>query len=161
MRLTMRTNLAARVLMFCGVNADKTVRSSQIAEATNASSNHLSQVIHQLQQLGYVNTRRGRGGGLTLARPAGEITMGELFRDFEADVPFAECYDLSKNDCPLSEKCRLSHYISKALDAFYRELDKVTLADLLRENVGLHELLAVAEGDTFTPNCDYKTKIAG
>lgn len=141
MRLTMRTNLAARVLMFCGVNQDRTVRSSEIASATNASGNHLSQVIHKLQQFGYVQTRRGRGGGLSLARTPENISIGALFRDFEADVPFAECFDPENNDCPLAETCRLNSFIKKALDAFYRELDQVTLADLVEDNCGLSELL--------------------
>lgn len=143
MRLTLRTNLAARVLMFCGVNGQETVRSSQIASATNASGNHLSQVIHQLQQMGYVHTRRGRGGGLTLARAPEEISMGAMFRDFEADVPFAECFDAENNSCPLTESCRLNSYIRAALEAFYRELDKVTLKDLLENNCGLSQLLSL------------------
>ena len=141
MRLTLRTNLAARVLMFCGVNTDQTVRSSEIAEATNASGNHLSQVIHKLQQFGYVETRRGRGGGLMLARKPEAISIGALFRDFEAEVPFTECFDAANNNCPLIETCRLNTYIKKALDAFYSELDEVTLADLVKDNCGLIELL--------------------
>lgn len=143
MRLTLRTNLAARVLMYCGVNTDQTVRSSEIAEATNASGNHLSQVIHKLQQFGYVETRRGRGGGLSLARAPEAISIGALFRDFEADVPFTECFDPANNNCPLVDSCRLHSYIQKALDAFYTELDSVTLRDLVEGNCGLSELLAV------------------
>lgn len=147
MRLTLRTNLAARVLMYCGVNRDETVRSSQIAEATNASGNHLSQVIHQLQQMGYVQTRRGRGGGLSLAREPAAISIGAMFRDFEADVPFAECFDPDNNNCPLSETCRLNGYIKAALNAFYNELDKVTLQDLINDNCGLNELLSLHPED--------------
>jgi len=143
MRLTLRTNLAARVLMFCGVNLETTVRSSQIAAATNASGNHLSQVIHQLQQMGYVHTRRGRGGGLKLARAPELISIGALFRDFEADVPFAECFDKENNACPLTETCRLNRFIERALEAFYCELDKVTLNDLLENNCGLTALLSL------------------
>lgn len=143
MRLTLRTNLAARVLMFCGVNRDETVRSAQIAEATNASGNHLSQVIHQLQQMGYVETRRGRGGGLSLARDPGSISIGAMFRDFEANVPFTECFDPDNNNCPLSDTCRLNGYIKGALSAFYAELDKVTLQDLIHDNCGLIDLLSL------------------
>ncbi|MAM59906.1 Rrf2 family transcriptional regulator [Maritimibacter sp. UBA3975] len=144
MRLTLRTNLAARVLMYCGVNQEQTVRSSEIAKACNASGNHLSQVIHKLQQYGYVQTRRGRGGGLSLARAPGAISIGALFRDFEADVPFAECFDAANNNCPLFDNCRLNSYMKKALDAFYTELDQVTLQDLVEGNCGLSELLSIA-----------------
>ncbi len=141
MRLTLRTNLAARVLMFCGVNSNATVKSVQIAEATNASGNHLAQVIHQLQQFGYVQTRRGRGGGLVLARSPDKISIGSLFRDFEAEVPFAECFDPANNNCPLTPSCRLSGHLRGALEAFYGSLDGLTLRDLIEGNSGLERML--------------------
>jgi Rrf2 family nitric oxide-sensitive transcriptional repressor len=143
MRLTIRTNLASRVLMFCALNAGRTVRSTDIAEACNASGNHLSQVIHQLQQSGFVTTLRGRTGGLLLSRPPSEISIGRVFRLFEATTPFAECFDPSSNTCPLVQECRLRGYIARAVEAFYHELDLVTLEDLVRDNCGLSALLAL------------------
>ncbi|NBQ50703.1 MAG: Rrf2 family transcriptional regulator, partial [Marivivens sp.] len=46
MRLTTRTNLAIRVLMYCGTHLDQITPSSIIADACNASANHLAQVVH-------------------------------------------------------------------------------------------------------------------
>lgn len=143
MRLTIRTNLASRVLMYCALNAGRTVRSTDIAEACNASGNHLSQVIHQLQQSGFVTTLRGRTGGLQLSRAPAEISIGRVFRVFEATTPFAECFDAASNTCPLVRECRLRGYIARALEAFYHELDLVTLDDLVRGNCGLAALLAL------------------
>ncbi len=144
MRLTTRTNLAARVLMFCGVNQGRTVRSAEIAAACNASGNHLAQVINRLQHHGFIRTLRGRGGGLSLARPPGAISMGEMFRLFEAGVPFAECFGAG-NHCPLTATCRLRSVLSRAVEAFYHELDMVTLDDLIRGNCGLSALLGLAD----------------
>lgn len=143
MRLTIRTNLASRVLMFCAANAGKTVRSTDIAAACNASGNHLAQVIHQLQHHGFVTTLRGRSGGLQLSRPPAEISIGRVFRLFESATPFAECFDPVTNSCPLVRDCRLRDYLSRALEAFYHELDLVTLDDLVRGNCGLAALLAL------------------
>lgn len=143
MRLTLRTNLASRVLMHCGVNAGRTVRSSEIAKACNASGNHLSQVINQLQQEGYVETQRGRGGGLRLARSPEEISMGKLFRTFEGGAPFAECFAAHDNNCPLTPACRLRGHIGRAVEAFYIALDDVTLADLIEDNCGLERILGM------------------
>lgn len=143
MRLTTRTNLASRVLMFCAMNAGRTVRSGDIAAACNASGNHLSQVIHQLQLSGFVTTLRGRTGGLQLSRPPAEISIGKVFRVFESTTPFAECFDPATNTCPLVLDCRLRGYIARAVEAFYHELDLVTLDDLVRGNCGLAELLAL------------------
>lgn len=56
MRLTTRTNLAMRVLMFCAVNPEKIVRKHEIADACNASENHLAQVVNTLAQRGFIAT---------------------------------------------------------------------------------------------------------
>jgi len=143
MRLTTRTNLASRILMACAVNDGSTVRTAEIAKKCNASVNHLLQVVNQLQTSEFIETVRGRNGGLKLARPMEQISIGEVFRDFEAGVPFAECFDLLGNTCPLSEACRLRSFISRALEAFYHELDMVTLADLVKGNCGLSALLSL------------------
>ena len=152
MRLTTRTNLAARVLMFCAVNAGRTVRSGDIAQACNASANHLAQVIHNLQLHGFVDTQRGRSGGLHLALPADQISIGRLFRVFESGVPFAECFAPATNTCPLCNTCRLRSYITRAVEAFYTELDKVTLQELVQDNCGLAALLSQHPA-TRQPDC--------
>lgn len=144
MRLTTRTNLAMRTLMFCAVNLGRTVRKHEIAEACNASENHLAQVIHLLAQKGFIRTIRGRNGGLALGRPAEAIRVGEVFRTFEAALPFAECFAGAENHCPLVGVCRLRCAMAEALEAFYSRLDRTTLADLVTENEGLERLLKVA-----------------
>lgn len=141
MRLTTRTNLAIRVLMFCGVNEGQLVRTSDIAERCNASINHLLQVVNLLHESGFVLTVRGRSGGLRLARPMVQISIGSVFRLFEGATPIAECFDPETNSCPLSPTCRLRTYLTRALEAFYHELDMVTLLDLVKGNCGLETLL--------------------
>jgi len=144
MRLTTRTNLAMRTLMFCAVNPGRTVRKTEVAAACNASENHLAQVIHLLAQKKFLHTVRGRSGGLMLGRPPEEITVGQVFREFEAVLPFTECFSGDECTCPLVACCRLKGVLADALRAFYAELDRVSLADLVRENHPLHSLLQVA-----------------
>ncbi len=141
MRLTTRTNLATRVLMFCAVNNGQIVRSAEIAERCNASLNHVLQVVNLLRENGFVSTLRGRAGGLRLALPMDRISIGQVFRLIESSVPFAECFDTQANTCPLSLVCRLRKYLDRALEAFYHELDMVTLQDLVKGNCGLESLL--------------------
>lgn len=148
MRLTTKTNLAARVLMACAFNRGKTLRTEEIAQVSNASLNHLLQVVNGLQAHGFIETLRGRHGGLRLARAPEHISMGSVFRVFEAGHPFAECFDAESNTCPLSKECRLRGYIARAIEAFYHELDMVTLDDLTRGNCGLEALLNVPESLT-------------
>ena len=144
MRLTTKTNLAVRVLMSCAVNDGLTVRTPEIAERCNASVNHLLQVVNNLQEYGFVETIRGRSGGLRLAQRPDRISIGEVFRVFESGTPFAECFDPASNTCPLHSTCRLRSYIRRAVQAFYHELDMITLEDLVKGNCGLSALLEMA-----------------
>jgi len=143
MRLTTRTNLASRILMACAVNRDALLRTADIADLCNCSTNHAAHVVQKLHAEGYLTTLRGRLGGIRLARPVSQISIGAVFRLFEADIPFAECFDSRSNECPLTGTCRLRSYIKRALDAFYHEMDMVTLEDLVRGNCGLSDLLAM------------------
>lgn len=150
MRLTTRTNLAIRALMFCGVNEGRVVRTAEIAASCNASHNHMLQVVNQLAEGGFVDTLRGRKGGVLLTRASRAISIGQLFRLFESGVPFAECFDPRTNTCPLVADCRLRGFVEGAVEAFYRELDRVTLADLIEGNCGLRRLLQLTEAVDFT-----------
>ena len=145
MRLTVRTNLAMRALMFCAINADRTVRKVEIAEACNSSENHLGVVINMLGQTGFIETTRGRNGGIRLKMNPESLSVGQVFRVFEANVPFAECFAGSDNHCPLTSSCRLRSHLSLALEAFYSTLDDVTLADLVVDNSGLRTLLELEQ----------------
>lgn len=142
MRLTTRTNLAIRALMYCAVHEGQTSRSAEIARACNSSANHLAQVVNTLHAQGYLHATRGRMGGVSLAKPPGTINIGEVFRLFEADVPFTECQQPETNTCPLVAACRLQSAINRALEAFYREMEQVTLEDLVKGNLRLEALFA-------------------
>lgn len=142
MRLTKRTNISMRVLMYCAVNGGRLVTKAEIAEACNISENHLAQVINRLGQLGFLMTQRGRNGGMTLGRPAATIRVGEVFRAVEASVPIAECFAADANTCPLVDVCRLRDAIRAATEAFYGALDDVTLDELVCDNNGLAQLMS-------------------
>ncbi len=144
MRLTIRTSLAMRTLMFCAVNNGHIVRKHEVAEACGASENHLAQVIHLLARKGYLKTVRGRAGGLMLGLAPDQIRVGQVFRDFEGVLPFTECSEGEGSTCPLSGVCQLKCVLSEALEAFYARLDTVFLADLVTGNHGLNQLLKVA-----------------
>ncbi|MGV6850086.1 MAG: RrF2 family transcriptional regulator [Marinibacterium sp.] len=161
MRLTIRTNLAARVLMSCAVNAGRVVRTSEVSELCNASRNHLARVVQKLHVEGFIETSRGRSGGIWLARPPAEISIGQVFRLFENEIPFAECYDARNNSCPLTQSCRLRNHVSRALNAFYAELDKVTLQELVEDNCGLQTILSVHDSLQTPAPCSTPQAAAG
>lgn len=141
MRITKRTNIAIRLLMYCAAHPERLVTKSEIAEVCNVSENHLAQVINQLSQLGYLNTHRGRNGGMSLARPAETVRIGEVFRLMEGSLPLAECFADAENTCPLISACRLRLALMDAAQAFYASLDEVTLDALICDNLDLVKLL--------------------
>lgn len=143
MRLTVRTNLAMRALMTCAVNPGRVVRKADIAALVGASEAHLGVVINQLAQTGFIETLRGRNGGIRLRCPPEAISVGRVFRIFEAQTPFTECFSARDNHCPITSACKLRSSLETALEAFYATLDDITLADLTCDNAGLERLLSL------------------
>ncbi|WP_171130783.1 MULTISPECIES: Rrf2 family transcriptional regulator [unclassified Ruegeria] len=141
MRITKRTNIAVRLLMYCAAHPGRLVTKSEIAEVCSVSENHLAQVINQLAQLGYLATQRGRNGGMTLAKAADQIRIGAVFRDVEGELPIAECFADADNTCPLTAACRLRLALQDAAQAFYASLDRITLDALVCDNAPLLKIL--------------------
>lgn len=142
MRVTTRTNLAVRILMHCAVNIDRLVTREEIADTVNASAHHTGHVVGRLSHLGLLHTVRGRSGGLTLAQPAGHINIGSVFRDLEGETPIAECFAQETNTCPLKDVCLLREALAKAAEAFFAELDRITLRDIVENNLPLIEMMS-------------------
>jgi len=145
MRITKRSNIAMRVLMYCAANTGGLVTKSEIAARCNTSESHLAQVINQLSRLDYLHTQRGRSGGIALARPADQIVIGDVFRDLEAPMPLAECFADADNTCPLVSACRLRLALADAVEAFFAHLGEITLDALVCDNPALMALFAPAD----------------
>lgn len=143
MRVTKKTNIAIRVMMFCAANENRQVTKSEIAEACNVSENHLARVVNSLAHEKFIKTQRGRHGGIRLARAPKEIVIGEIFRALEAPVPIAECFADGSDSCPLVSACRLRLALTDAAEAFFSHLDTVTLDALVCNNDLLMQLLRV------------------
>ncbi len=145
MRLTAYTNYALRTLMYCALHPGRLVRVQDVAHAYGISRTHLLKAARQLGQLGYLENVRGRTGGIRLARAPQDIIVGEVVRHTEGQDEFVECFNASTNTCPLIGVCKLSLLFRSALKAFFAELDKVTLAELVDHGAVLLERLAPTE----------------
>ena len=132
MRLTDYTDYSLRVLMFCAQNPDRSVTIAEMAEHHVVSKNHLMKVVNDLARHGYLQTSRGRGGGLRLSKSPSEINLGDVVRHTETDFRLVECFDATTNTCTLSTHCQLKQVLGLALKSYLAELDKVTLADVTR-----------------------------
>ncbi len=147
MQLTLYTDYSLRVLIYLGVHTDRLSTISEIAESYSISRNHLVKVVHNLANLGFVVTTRGKGGGMRLSRPAEEINIGEVARNTEGGFEIVECLG-TENTCPIAPVCALKDAASEALDAFIAVLDKYCLADVIQNKSQLESLLHFHPGRT-------------
>lgn len=140
MRLTYLTDYSLRVLMYVGAVPDRLVTIQEIAQGYGISENHLMKVVHGLAQHGFIETVRGRGGGIRLARPTSDITVAAVIRAVEDDFALVECFR-TDNTCRITDVCRLRRALQKALGAYFEVLENCTLADLVaKPKALLHEL---------------------
>ncbi|GGE28881.1 transcriptional regulator, BadM/Rrf2 family [Gemmobacter megaterium] len=130
MRLTSFTDFGLRALMRMASAPDRAFSTADLAAEFALSRNHLTKIMTALAQAGIVTTRRGGGGGAVLARPPGEIRLGEVVRLLEAGQPLVECFQASGGDCSITGCCRLKARLRNAEAAFLADLDRSTLADL-------------------------------
>lgn len=131
MRLTTYTDYALRTLMYLAANRGQLVTIQDIADAHSIAKNHLTKVVHQLGILGYVESLRGRNGGLKLGREPSRINIGAVVRSTEPDFYMAECLDPSKNHCIMSGACHLKGVLYRATAAYLAVLDSVTLESIM------------------------------
>jgi len=146
MRLTLHTDYALRMLMVLALEPGRPLTIEDIAKRHGISRNHLMKVAQTLVQAGFVESLRGRGGGLRLAREPASLKLGDIVRATEDGFSLVECFG-SDNTCVVSPACRLRSPLEEALAAFLAVLDRYTIADLVKNPATarrLHTLLAGA-----------------
>jgi Rrf2 family transcriptional regulator, nitric oxide-sensitive transcriptional repressor len=144
MRLTFSTDYALRLLMLVGLEPGRLVTIEEAANRFQISKNHLMKVAYQLGQAEYLETVRGRNGGLRLGKAPDQIVVGEVVRTMEPDFAVVECEDPS-GYCKIAPCCTLRSAIREAVQAFLAKLDEYTLEDLLRPKSRLRALLGVEQ----------------
>lgn len=142
MRLTSFTDYSLRVLMYLSVKEGELSTISEIAERYAISRNHLMKVVYELGRLGYVETVRGKHGGMRLRDNPAHINLGQVVRRTENDMSLVECFS-TQNDCRLTPSCALRGVLREALQAFFAVLDRYSLADLLVPKQELATLLGI------------------
>jgi Rrf2 family nitric oxide-sensitive transcriptional repressor len=114
MQMTSYTDYSLRVLIYLGLNPQRMVIITDIAESYGISCNHLVKVVHNLATQGLIHTTRGRGGDFTLARPSAEINIGDVVRQTEVSFDVVECFDRERNACSIAAACFLKDALYEA-----------------------------------------------
>ena len=142
MRLTAYTDFSLRVLMYLALHPDRRPTIAEIAERYRISKAHLMKVVYQLGVMGYVETTRGKGGGLRLARRLEDMTVGEIVRRTEPDMALVTCFEAGEPTCVIAPACRLKGKLGEARAAFLKVLADCTLAEVMGNRPALEVLLA-------------------
>ncbi|MCC7079041.1 MAG: Rrf2 family transcriptional regulator [Burkholderiales bacterium] len=143
MRLTAFSDYSLRVLIYLGIRGERLATIGEVASAYGISQNHLVKVVHHLARCGYIETLRGKGGGMRLARAPEKINVGEVVRGTEESLTLVECFDAAHSDCRIDPACALKPVLRRAFNAFFAVLDGCTLADLLAAKPKLARVLVL------------------
>src|SRR6201987_2450860 len=140
MRLTLNTDYSLRVLIHVGICGDKLTTINDIAQSFGISKPHLMKVVNDLSQKGYLETVRGRNGGIRLMQEPRHINIGQVVRNTEKQLDVIGCLE-QKGYCPIERACLLRCALQDATQAFLAVLDAYTLADLIKPQRVLSSLL--------------------
>lgn len=138
MRLTKYTDYGIRVLIHLGLIDGELGSIREIAKAFGISQDHLKKVVHDLSGAGFIESVRGRNGGIRLAHPPEQINLGSVLRHTEGLDELIECAG-----CPIAPACGVSPVLAEATAAFTSVFDKYSVADLIRNKPDLRRLLAI------------------
>lgn len=130
MRLAYMTDYAIRLLIYVGQRPERLCTIAEVADAYGISKTHLMKITQQLGAAGWLETMRGKGGGIRLAKPAAQIPIGAVVRSMEPDFFIVECFSTG-NSCMLTGSCELTGVMDGALRSFMDYLDRHSLADVL------------------------------
>lgn len=145
MQLTIFTDYGLRTLMYVAAYPERRCSVREVAEHYGISRNHLVKVVHHLALRGYLDSNKGKGGGIQLAKAPETLRIGDVVRDLEPNMQMAECFNRETNRCRISSNCQLKHYLMEATNAFIATLNRYTLADAVQDK-SLFSALIVRSG---------------
>lgn len=131
MQLTLYTDYSLRVLIYLALRPNEVATITEISDAYGISRNHLVKVVYNLANLEFIETSRGKFGGMWLSRRPEDINVGDVIRHTEPNFNLVECFDTDNNTCPIAGMCALQKMLGRATDRFIKEMDQYTLADLI------------------------------
>lgn len=135
MRITQYTDYGLRALIHLGVHKNSIIPMPRIAQHYGISSNHLMKVAQHLTRLGYIESIKGRNGGLRLIRDPKEINIGTVVCELEP-LDIVECFS-ENGHCIIEPNCKLKGVLGRALRAFIEELEQHSLDELLKNRDSL------------------------
>jgi len=141
MQITKFSDYALRILIHLAATDEDLMSTRDVAKMQDLPFNHLAKITQWLAHEGYVESVRGRYGGMRLAKPTNEISIGALLRKSEQGSPLVDCMKEEGGCCAMTPACGLLPLLTDAQEAFYAALDDKTLEDVFAGHRGMWSLL--------------------
>jgi len=114
------------------------VSTEEMSSFYGISKNHLVKVVNHLGHLKFVVIKRGRSGGVKLARDPSQINLADVVQASEPDFYLTECFDVKTNVCVITPSCALKTVLKRAHQSFIQTLGTATLADVTTKSKSHH-----------------------
>lgn len=137
MRLTDHTDYSLRVLMYLNQEGTQ-VTLNDLSKKLGVSRNNLIKVSNQLAKLNFIETARGRAGGLMIKDGMGNKSLRDIVLKSEETFFIAECFSGKKCDCFFLPECFLKKSFFEAFQAFLDSLSQKTLNDVSPRRLKKH-----------------------
>lgn len=144
MRLSTYSDYALRVLMQAALRQPRLVTVDEVSTTFSISRHHLVKVVHDLGRSGYLRTRRGSGGGFTLALRPDNISIADIVRLGEETDTFIDCQEVHGQSCRLRPACRLKAILDEAAAGFFQVLERYSIADLVNQPARMRTVLGLS-----------------
>ena len=133
------TRFAMAVHLLCALawNEGRLIGSEDLAYSIGTNPSFLRGLIVDLREAGLLETRQGKGGGSMLARPAGAITLNDVYRATESKPALRAHVPDCDSICVVARNMdRLLKKVNERIeDTLAAELKRTTVADLVAEYI--------------------------
>ena len=151
MRLSKRGEYGLRAMISLAEFASKgspsvMMQIKEISEREQISPKFLEQILLTLKNAGFLHSKMGIGGGYYLARPANEITLGQIFRVLDGPVAPIRCVSQMAYEpcgCPDEETCGLRFVMGDVRNAIADILDNTSLADVTKRQTAIRKKISL------------------
>ena len=145
MKLSTKGRYGLRALIDLALYSEKeTVSIASIASRQNISESYLEQLIAKLRKAGLVSSVRGAGGGYMLAKPAEEISVGDILRALEGSLDPVQCPGLKEEGCSGSDACVTKYVWKRINDSINQTVDEIKLSQLVEESREVRDVVPSA-----------------
>lgn len=131
MNLSKFSDYSFRALIYLAKNQDKLCTVEEVADYLKISEHHLKKIVQKLGKTEYIQSSKGRNGGLKLGLNPKDINLGSILRITEDNLTLVECFSDDKCTCNLTDVCKLKVVFDNSLNSFIKELSKYTLEDII------------------------------